>query len=266
MKIEVYLDTQTEPYTTFEPPESFRLDTTVLDDGEHTIRFKAIDTDGTIGLREVKFSVHNGPNISVHGLRDDDQLFGEVSILANAYSSKIGDIFEPMRIETPNPIPTWAWVLVLVVFSWSMWYLGTEYREHQANLSAPAASASVAAKTTSADSPAATGASWQALGKQVYENNCASCHQANGSGLAGLFPPLVANPSVLADDASEHLSTILNGAHGKIIQGISYPAPMPPFGSQLSDEEIAAVANHERTSWGNGAKTVTADEVTVLRK
>jgi cytochrome c oxidase cbb3-type subunit 2 len=40
---------------------------------------------------------------------------------------------------------------------------------------------------------------------------------------------------------------------------------MPPFGPQLSDEQIAAVMNHERTSWGNAARTVSAADVAAVR-
>lgn len=265
MKIEVYLDGQTESYAVFEPPESFRLDTTALDDGDHILCFKAIDNDGTTSVRKVNFTVRNGPGISVHGLREDDEVSGEVRVLANAYSSKVGDIFEPMRIETPNPIPTWAWLLFLVVFAWGMWYLGIEYREHQTALLASVATTTPAPATDTAGGSEPRAGSWQTMGKQVYENNCVSCHQADGTGLAGLFPPLAGNPAVLDDDPAEHVSAVLNGVQGKVIDGVTYPSPMPPFGGLLSDEEVAAVVNHERTNWGNNSATVTASQVSGFR-
>jgi cytochrome c oxidase cbb3-type subunit 2 len=40
---------------------------------------------------------------------------------------------------------------------------------------------------------------------------------------------------------------------------------MPEFGSQLSDEDVANIANYERTSWGNHAKQVTPAEVAKIR-
>lgn len=268
MKIKVYLDDRDEPYADFEPPESFRLDTTALDDGAHTLTFKAIDTDGTTSIRKMNFAVRNGPGISVHGIRDEDEVSGEISVLANAYSSKVGDIFEPMRIETPNPIPTWAWLLFLIVFAWSMWYLGIEYTNRQTRAVSIAAQSTPSVAQESVVEPqidAGSGAAWQSLGKQAYENNCASCHQANGTGLAGLFPPLAGNPAVLATDPTEHISAIVNGVQGKVIDGVSYPSPMPPFGAALSDEEIAAVVNHERASWDNNATLVTPKQVADLR-
>ena len=70
------------------PPETFKLDTTKLEDGRHTLVLKAIDEDGaTSGLREMQFAVRNGPGIAVHGIRDGDLVAGEISVLANAYSS-----------------------------------------------------------------------------------------------------------------------------------------------------------------------------------
>ena len=202
--------------------------------------------------------------IAVHGIRDDDVVAGEVAVLANAYSSKVGDIFEPMRIETPAPIPTWAWLLVLVVFSWGMWYLGIEYREHpaQASLMAPEAIEAregVVARTAIVDD-------WQILGEQVYGNNCSACHQGSGEGLQGLFPPLRGNAVVTATDPTEHIRTILNGLQDKVIDGTVYPAPMPPFGTNLSDEEIAAVVNHERNTWGRSTSLIVPGDVIALRE
>jgi cytochrome c oxidase cbb3-type subunit 2 len=52
---------------------------------------------------------------------------------------------------------------------------------------------------------------------------------------------------------------------GKAIDGVEYSAAMPPFSEQLSDEEVAAIINHERTSWGNDAPTVTAEQVQKVR-
>ena len=52
---------------------------------------------------------------------------------------------------------------------------------------------------------------------------------------------------------------------GEAIDGVEYSSAMPPFSQQLSDEEVAAIVNHERTSWGNDAPTVTADQVQQVR-
>ena len=48
----------------------------------------------------------------------------------------------------------------------------------------------------------------------------------------------------------------MHGLQGKAIAGVVYPSPMPPFADQLKDDEIAAVINHERSSWGNKSPIV----------
>lgn len=102
-------------------------------------------------------------------------------------------------------------------------------------------------------------------GEQLYTANCAACHQATGTGLPGAFPPLVKNASVLNADPTKQLRTILHGLSGEAIDGVSYPSPMPPFAEALSDADVADIANHERTSWGNQGKLVTPDQVKAQR-
>lgn len=104
-----------------------------------------------------------------------------------------------------------------------------------------------------------------ARGTQLYTSTCAACHQATGAGLAGAFPPLLKNPAVLDDDPTKHIRAILHGVSGVAIDGVTYPSPMPPFGGALSDADVADIANHERTSWGNKAKLVTAEQVKAQR-
>ncbi len=102
-------------------------------------------------------------------------------------------------------------------------------------------------------------------GAQLYASTCAVCHQASGAGLAGAFPPLEGNSSVLDDDPARQIRAILHGMQGEEIDGVVYPAPMPPFGATLSDVDVADIVNHERTSWGNQARQVTPDQVKAQR-
>ena len=104
-----------------------------------------------------------------------------------------------------------------------------------------------------------------AAGARLFVTNCSACHQLNGTGLPGAFPPLKGNPAVLDADPMTQIDTILHGLHGKAINGTTYPSAMPPFAAALTDTEIANIANHERTSWGNDGKLVTADEVKAVR-
>lgn len=103
------------------------------------------------------------------------------------------------------------------------------------------------------------------MGANLYRTSCSSCHQANGEGLPGVFPPLAGDPVVTDQDPTRHIEVVLFGLKGKTINGTSYSAAMPAFSEQLSDEEVAAIINHERTSWGNNAPTITAKDVAKVR-
>lgn len=94
-------------------------------------------------------------------------------------------------------------------------------------------------------------------GATIYQSNCSSCHQASGEGISGAFPPLagVVPRIALAENGRTTLIHILLfGMQGEItIDGATYNGSMPAWGSSLSDEEIAAVLNHELTNWDNAA-------------
>ncbi|NGP88728.1 cbb3-type cytochrome c oxidase subunit II [Fodinibius halophilus] len=123
-----------------------------------------------------------------------------------------------------------------------------------------------AAQKAKADSVAAQAAKKEISGATIYADNCASCHQSDGKGVQGVFPPMVDDPVVMAKDPTKHIQVVLYGLQGKTIKGTAYQGAMQPFGKLLSDEEVAAVINHERTSWGNDAPTVTAEDVAKVRK
>lgn len=78
-----------------------------------------------------------------------------------------------------------------------------------------------------------------ARGQQVYNANCAACHQASGEGIPGAFPALVAAPSVVGPQADQ-IAILLNG------KGAGMPA-----WKQLSDVEIASVITYTRNAWAN---------------
>lgn len=103
-------------------------------------------------------------------------------------------------------------------------------------------------------------------GAKVYSTNCSSCHQASGQGVEGTFPPLAGNP-VVTGDPKKVIGIVKNGLNGKIeVKGHSYNGMMPAWGQQLSDGDIAAVVTYVRSSWGNKAGAVTADQVKAVTK
>lgn len=104
-----------------------------------------------------------------------------------------------------------------------------------------------------------------AQGSSLYAARCASCHQSNGRGIPGVFPPLKGDPVVVSPDPTRHIEIVLTGLQGKMINGVEYAAAMPAHEHSMSDAEIAAVVNHERTSWGDNAPTVTEQDVARVR-
>lgn len=112
----------------------------------------------------------------------------------------------------------------------------------------------------------------QADGAKLYAQ-CAGCHQANGQGLPGAFPPLAGHVSKILNlkGGREYLILVLlNGLQGQIeVKGMKYGGVMPAFGG-LKDEEIATLLNHISTAWGDDKevkefKPFTAKEVKALR-
>ncbi|PKR81409.1 cytochrome-c oxidase [Brumimicrobium salinarum] len=95
-------------------------------------------------------------------------------------------------------------------------------------------------------------------GGKLYAANCQACHQANGEGLKGAFPSLVGSQVVLDDDIELFVDIIMNGYNAR-----EEYAVMNAVGTDnnLSAEEVTAIINHERTSWGNDADPVTLEEV-----
>lgn len=103
-------------------------------------------------------------------------------------------------------------------------------------------------------------------GARVYQANCSSCHQADGKGLLGSFPPLAGN-AVVTGDPKAVIHIVKYGLTGKIdVQGHTFNGIMPPWGSQLSNADIAAALTYVRSSWGNKASLITEAQVASTAK
>jgi mono/diheme cytochrome c family protein len=105
-------------------------------------------------------------------------------------------------------------------------------------------------------------ASTQPDGAAIFNARCSVCHQANGQGIPGAFPPLAGSEWMLADEAIP-VAIVHDGLQGKIeVAGNQYQGAMPKFGGQLSDAELAAVLSYARSQWGNDAGEISAETVT----
>ena len=105
-----------------------------------------------------------------------------------------------------------------------------------------------------------------AAGKAIFADSCAGCHRADGKGVPRMFPPLAHNANVQQRDPTTVLRVILEGARTAPTDKAPTPFTMPAFDWKLKDDQIAAVANYVRNSWGNSAPPVTAATVKDLRQ
>jgi cytochrome c2 len=80
----------------------------------------------------------------------------------------------------------------------------------------------------------------------LYTTHCAPCHQKTGEGMKGKVPPLAGNPAVEATDPYNIFSAVLQGIPAR--DGL---LAMPSFADQLSNQDIADIANYIRVTWGN---------------
>jgi mono/diheme cytochrome c family protein len=101
-------------------------------------------------------------------------------------------------------------------------------------------------------------------GEKIYGNYCLACHQADGTGNPGMYPPLDQTETVLGDK-TVLIKILLNGLTGKIeVKGETYYQAMPPH-NFLSDQQIADVLTYIRNSFGNSATEVKTEEVRKAR-
>ena len=152
--------------------------------------------------------------------------------------------------EAVRPMPVAALLVAAAMVVWAVVYiLSTEPltlsqfgdQRTRAELSGPVAAAGGAVD-----------------GKALYAAQCAACHQASGTGLPGVFPPLDGSewvqgePRVLAN-------ILLHGITGEItVKGNKYQGAMPAF-PQLSDAELAGIASFIRGNWSNKAEPLQAE-------
>jgi mono/diheme cytochrome c family protein len=104
------------------------------------------------------------------------------------------------------------------------------------------------------------------MGAKIYADECSACHAANGTGSAGLFPPLTSSALVQQIDPTSLLHAVLRGARSVATDREPTAAAMPQFAWLLKDDEVAAVLTYIRNSWGNASPAVSAGEVGKARR
>jgi mono/diheme cytochrome c family protein len=117
-------------------------------------------------------------------------------------------------------------------------------------------------KTTTGE--AKTAAKVAIPGENIYKMNCLACHQADGSGVPEMYPPLP-NSDIVMGPPEGIIKAILFGLKGPaVVNGSTYIQPMPPM-SHLNDSTIAVLVNYVKKRWGGSDIAITEKEVSKIR-
>jgi nitrite reductase (NO-forming) len=101
-------------------------------------------------------------------------------------------------------------------------------------------------------------------GKSLFNGTCSVCHQSNGAGLPGVFPPL-AKSDFLNGDLKRAIGVVLNGLSGKVtVNGKDYESVMPAM-NQLNDDEVANILTYVLNSWDNKGGQIKTEDVKAIR-
>jgi mono/diheme cytochrome c family protein len=104
-----------------------------------------------------------------------------------------------------------------------------------------------------------------AHGRSAYLANCSACHQRDGGGLKGAFPPLAGADWLRDHPTQRSIEVVLRGLSGPItVNGVQYNAVMPPA-PHLSDRDVAAILTYVYGNWGNDGRMVTPEMVATVR-
>lgn len=163
--------------------------------------------------------------------------------------------------EGGQPLPTEMIVAAFALLLFGGWYLGKYSADFAVDRYEGPDAYAVSGSSSSTQSSGQSGPDPMLMGRRVF-NNCISCHQANGQGIAGRYPPLDGNPLVTGRE--DNLArVVLHGLMGPVeVLGKTYDGQMPKW-SQLDNASIAAVLTYVRGSWSNQASPV--DEAFVDR-
>lgn len=193
-----------------------------------------------------------------------------VSAEADAERVDVMALHDPIMREKRDPrdgyepVPLWLAAAFGALLFWGGWYLATYSGGFRSDVLderpearyGPAAGAMPGKPMDSL-----------VLGQQLFKAKCAPCHQADGTGIPGKYPPLAGSEWVLGP-TERTIRIVLHGLEGPVrVKGDVYADVMPTFAGQLDDGQIAAVLSFVRghQPWGNGAGPVAESEVAAIR-
>ncbi len=242
-RVEVYVDDSPEPLQIItQEPFRVQLNPADFSEGEHVMRVVIYYDNEEYYEQPYVFSVAHTNEVFV-GYINRAPVGSPIQV----------DLIDPMEREGMPPprlltqaiFPALLFVAILLVAGWFSIYGDSPVSDVVTHIEPVAASSKPAAAA-----PATEGAD----GAAIFAQDCATCHGPNGEGQGDIFPALAGNAN-LADTAMV-IDTVLHGRTG---------TAMPPWGDQLSDDQVAAVINYILSSWGNDFGSVTADDVAARR-
>ena len=121
----IYIDDDIQPIGEYKVPVHFELDTTKIVDGNHILKVVSKSNSGKEGIRQIPFTVRNGPSIAVEGLDEHAIVDGVLPLMINAYSKGDQKKFLIEGSETPRSIPAWLWIIIILFVGWAMYYVIT---------------------------------------------------------------------------------------------------------------------------------------------
>jgi mono/diheme cytochrome c family protein len=174
-------------------------------------------------------------------------------------------------VGTPGavPMPLWLMALCGVAIFWAgtsfsggfggSYFDSDNYSVHPGNEVGMAGGGGGAGAAAEAPSVAD-------LGKIYFTQNCQVCHQATGTGMPNVYPPLAGSEYV--NGGSRRLGMILlKGLQGPVtVEGHQFNGAMPAWGTSLTDKKISAILTYVRSSFGNTAGPITPDQIADARK
>ena len=123
--VTLFIDDDLQPIGTFPAPVSFDLDTKKLADGRHVLKVVSKDHKGKEGIKTIPFIVRNGPAIAIEGIKKDDVVDGVLPLMINAYGKGDQKTFMLHGSETPQSMPFWIMILLIMFTAWAAYYLIT---------------------------------------------------------------------------------------------------------------------------------------------
>ncbi len=165
------------------------------------------------------------------------------------------------------PVPVFFFVVLVVLVFLSTMYLDGNAGGFDARVYEPFASYDVVKSIQ----PKGNADPRFEKGKAAYAIYCSPCHQNNGAGSPGQFPPLAGSDWVNTDGPNRIIRLVMNGLAGPIVvngENWNPPAQMPPWKDVITDdEEFASLMTYIRAEkeWGNAAGPVTAEQVEAVR-